>query len=481
MIGVTPASFFGETVGERPDAWIPLAMQATVLPGRDWLRDQPASVEKVMWLHAFGAARVPASLVDRAQASANLVFQQGLLALLRVGGRCRDAHGALSRPAPAPEAGRHRRVVGPRRSFRAAAGAAGRRRSGAAHRLRQPRQPAAGAHHGARPRDGRAAGAGRQPAAGWCASCSPKACAWRSLGGVAGLATALSCAQALLRLVADSSIALPAAIDLRTLAFVFGLTLVAGLLLGLLPALRITKTRSSARGCASRAAASPDPSHGCGVGKLVVVGQLALSLPLLVGAGLLVRTLVNLQQVDLGYPKDGVLTVRVDARAAGYEPAASGGGLRLDCSTRIRAVPGVRAATYSNNGSVRRIGQRRSDHGRGLHAEGARRHAARATTQIGPQYFSTLGIPVLLGREISEDGSRRRTNRLRHQRDVRRSASSPAAIRSACTSRSSTPISVTPTRSSAWSAIPVRTGCARDIEHRFYVPATQPAASISGA
>ena len=72
-----PPSFFGETVGERPDAWMPLSMLATVLPGRHWLRDQPASVEKVMWLHAFARLR-PGVALDRAQANANLVFQQGL-------------------------------------------------------------------------------------------------------------------------------------------------------------------------------------------------------------------------------------------------------------------------------------------------------------------------------------------------------------------------------------------------------------------
>ena len=46
--------------GEQPDAWMPLAMQATVLPGRAWLHDEPGSVEKVMWLHVFGRLRAGA-------------------------------------------------------------------------------------------------------------------------------------------------------------------------------------------------------------------------------------------------------------------------------------------------------------------------------------------------------------------------------------------------------------------------------------
>ena len=79
VTGVMPGSFFGETVGERPDVWVPLAMQATVLPGRDWLRDKPGSVEKVMWLHVF-ARLAPGVSPDRAQAHANVVFQQELTA-----------------------------------------------------------------------------------------------------------------------------------------------------------------------------------------------------------------------------------------------------------------------------------------------------------------------------------------------------------------------------------------------------------------
>jgi hypothetical protein len=66
VIGVAPASFFGETVGERPDVWIPLAMQSAVLPGRDWLHDAPGSAEKTMWLHAFGRLRPGVTLDSRA-------------------------------------------------------------------------------------------------------------------------------------------------------------------------------------------------------------------------------------------------------------------------------------------------------------------------------------------------------------------------------------------------------------------------------
>ena len=46
IIGVAPASFFGETVGQRPDVWLPLSLQPAVLPGRDWLHETPGDLEK---------------------------------------------------------------------------------------------------------------------------------------------------------------------------------------------------------------------------------------------------------------------------------------------------------------------------------------------------------------------------------------------------------------------------------------------------
>ncbi|MPZ21680.1 MAG: FtsX-like permease family protein, partial [Luteitalea sp.] len=77
IIGVAPPPFFGETVGQRPDVWLPLSMQAVVLPGDDWLRDKPGDPAKVMWLHVFGRLS-PGVTIEQAQADANVVFQRGL-------------------------------------------------------------------------------------------------------------------------------------------------------------------------------------------------------------------------------------------------------------------------------------------------------------------------------------------------------------------------------------------------------------------
>ena len=251
-----------------------------------------------------------------------------------------------------------------------------------------------------------------------------------TLGGVIGLATAFLLREGLLRLVSDTAIALPSALDVRLLAFVFVLTLVSGLFLGLLPALRITKAeavtglREQGRGIAGSVA-------WLRIGKAVVIGQLALSLPLLVGAGLLVRTLVNLQRVDLGYSKDNLLTVRVDAKAAELRPDRQALAFET-LLERIRAMPGVRSGTFSNNGLFGG-----SDNGDQINVEGytpkgRQRHADRATTRSAPatsRRWACRSCSAARSRPTDRPADAACASSTRRSR----SSSSPGAIRSACT------------------------------------------------
>jgi predicted permease len=293
------------------------------------------------------------------------------------------------------------------------------------------------------------------------------------LGGLAGLGAALLLREGLLLLV-SGTVTLPPALDARVLAFVFALTLAAGLLLGLLPALRITGANPTA-GLKEQGRGNTGSIAWLRVGKLVVVAQLALSLPLLVGAGLLVRTLSNLQGVDLGYAKEPLLLLHLDAEAAGFEPIRQAAAIE-GLLERIRAVPGVERASYSNNGLFGG-----SDNGDQIAVEG---YAARANEnlgsrydQVGPGYFSTLGIPVRLGREITAQD--------------RAGGPMVCVINETFAKRffdGRNPIGLHVSQEYA----EVRhsyevVGVVRDsrqnrlrgeVEHRFYVPATQPAASI---
>ncbi len=470
VIGVMPASFFGETVGERPDVWVPLAMQASVLPGRDWLHDKPGSVEKVMWLHVF-ARLAPGVSMDRAQAHANVVFQQGLSAY----------YGSVA------DAGKRKQFLDQRLVLkRAATGASSLRNNfseplfvllGAAGlvlliacsnlgNLLLARATARSREMAVRLALGASRGrlVRQLMTEGLCLA---------ALGGLAGLLLAFLLRQGLLRLVSDT-IALPAALDVRLFGFVFALTLGAGLVLGVLPSMRITKTqavtglREQGRGIAGSVA-------WLRIGKLVVVGQLALSLPLLVGAGLLVRTLLNLQHIDLGYSKDQLVTARIDTQAAGYDVARQSTALEA-LRARIRAVPGVRGVTYSNNGLFGG-----SDNGDQIIVEGytptGRGDNGSRYDAVGPGYFTTLGIPILLGREITEeDRVGGRMVCVINETFAKRFFSG----------RNPIGLHVTQTYADDRHTYEV-VGVVKDsrqnrlrgeIEHRFYTPITQPAASV---
>src|SRR5262245_3016961 len=471
VIGVMPASFFGETIGDRPDIWVPLAMQAAVLPGRDWLRDKPGNVEKIMWLHAFGRL-APGVSLERAQARANVVFQQGLSAY----------YGVLA------DAEKRKQFLDQRLVLKHAATGASSLRGNFSEPL-FVLLGAAGlvlliacsnlgnlllARTTARSREMAvrlALGASRGRLV---RQLMTESVCLATIGGLVGLLLAFLLRQGLLRLVSDT-IALPSALDLRLLGFVFALTLIAGLVLGLLPSMRVTKTHAVA-GLREQGRGIAGSSAWLRLGKLVVVGQLALSLPLLVGAGLLVRTLVNLQNVDLGYSKDRLLTIRVDAQTAGYDEARQTTAFETILA-RIRALPGVGAATYSNNGLFGG-----SDNGDQIIVEGytptGRGDNGSRYDAVGPGYFSTLGIPVLLGREIAEeDRAGGRTVCVINETFAKRFFSG----------RNPIGLHVTQTYADdrhTYEVVGVvkdsrQNRLRGDIEHRFYTPVSQPAATVN--
>ncbi|HET7100226.1 MAG TPA: FtsX-like permease family protein, partial [Terriglobia bacterium] len=169
------------------------------------------------------------------------------------------------------------------------------------------------------------------------------------VGGALGVVFASWASGALLAMVSTGAQPLPlnVAPDARVLAFTFVVSLVTALLFGTLPALRATridltpalKEGRSAAGLSSRSR----------LGKALIVSQVALSLVLLVGAGLFLRTLVKLNNVDTGFNKENVLLFSIDPVGAGYKWKK---GTRLvnlyqQIEQRVAAEPGVRAASIS--------------------------------------------------------------------------------------------------------------------------------------
>jgi predicted permease len=220
------------------------------------------------------------------------------------------------------------------------------------------------------------------------------------LGGVTAVAVAYTLYGALVHMMAesDSRFHMDFVVNLLVLAFSVGATLLAGLAFGVFPAWQATK--------ADAAVALKEQGRGAGgslgrsrSGPWLVSLQLALSLPLLVGAGLLTRTAYNLTRADLGFPAERLLLVRVDLREA-IKDAGRRDSVRREIFDRIQRVPGVRAASFSQLGIFSGGESSGTIEVEGYVPKGDRdREAARDV--VGPGYFSTLGIPMIAGREIS--------------------------------------------------------------------------------
>src|SRR6185369_10267009 len=220
------------------------------------------------------------------------------------------------------------------------------------------------------------------------------------LGGAAGLLLAWGASRALVLLLTErrQDFALSPAVDWHVLGFTVAVTLVTGIIFGLVPALRSTRVnlndslRDSGRTTAS--------GSKLNLAKGLVVVQVALSLLLVAGAGLFLRTLWNLQAVSLGYSKEHLLLMSVDGLAAGYKEARLP-GLWSDLTTRLRALPGVQGVTYSTNGLF--SGSESADE---IDVEGFTPQKDNEKfsrfDMVGPQYFATVGIPLLLGRDIGQ-------------------------------------------------------------------------------
>ena len=223
-----------------------------------------------------------------------------------------------------------------------------------------------------------------------------------AVGGVAAIAVAYVLHGSLVRMLAesDSSFHMSFSADPLVLAFVVAATVGAALLFGMLPAWQVTKAEAGAS-LKEQSRGAVGTFGQLRSGRLLVSLQLALTLPLMVGAGLLARTVYNLQRADLGFPPERVLLVRVDLRKAGVERARRASLLR-ELVGEIQRVPGVRAASFSQLGVFSGGESSTTVDVEGYTPKGDADRPS-AVDAIGPGYFSTLGVGMRLGREILEN------------------------------------------------------------------------------
>jgi predicted permease len=219
-----------------------------------------------------------------------------------------------------------------------------------------------------------------------------------TLSGALGILIALAGMRVLTRLLAngEEAFTLHAELDWHVLLVTLGLSVACGVLFGLAPALQATrpalmpklKDRSVSEPGVRLRVARPTLTQA------LVVAQIATSLLLLVGAGLFVRTLSNLQAVSLGYNGDNVLLFQVNAPRAGY-PQSKVVDFYADLRRRLSEVPGVRDVTLSHASLVRAGRAHR------IVLDGQQLQNVRVLW-TGPHFFTTMQIPIVRGREIAE-------------------------------------------------------------------------------
>ena len=218
------------------------------------------------------------------------------------------------------------------------------------------------------------------------------------LGGGLGVAFALWGIRSLTLLLANGreNFTLRADLNWHVLGVVAALSVLTGVLFGLAPALQ--STRVDLMPALKESRTGEARVHGfraLSLSRILMVSQIGITLVILMAAGLFVRTLMNLESIQLGFNRENILTFSLNARQSGHgdaEIAAFYNGLR----SRFMGIPGVRSASLSNHSL---IGDGMS--GMDVNLQGGEERNSHILT-VGSGFFTTMQIPILMGREIDE-------------------------------------------------------------------------------
>ena len=393
IVGITPAGFAGESAGQQPDVWLPLRLQPIVIPGADWLREQPP--DKVMWLQAFGRLK-PGVTMAQAEAEVNALLRRQLASFygaatlerqpdlldqrLRVQSGARGVSSALGEFASSVStlfvAVAILLVIGCANIANLLLARGASRRGELAIRL------SLGATRGQLLRH-----------------VFVESAVLAVAGGVMAIVVASGLHAGLVRLLqaSDPRLAITFVPNLPVLLFTSMATLAAAVASGILPAWQLSRTEAGGH-LADARRGTAGSARELRSGRWVVGVQLALSLPLLVGAGLLVQTIVNLQRPNLGIEAEGLLLSRLDLGRLTQDTARRDRALRAVVE-RLQATARVERVSFSQLGILNE-GISTS----GILVEGSlvSQDTPRdgALDRVGPGYFTTLGVPLRAGRDI---------------------------------------------------------------------------------
>jgi predicted permease len=391
VIGVAPPGFFGMTVGQSPDLWIPLAMQKEISPDRYGL-DQ----NLFQSLHVIARLK-PGLNPKQAQANTDVLFRQilrGYLGPRPSKEELNDIQHARIELTPAATGRSELRkafslplkilmVIVTLVLLIACANVANLLLARATARQREIAvRMSLGAHRSRLIRQLLA----ESGLLGF-------------IGALLGVAFASGASRLLLAMVSTGSELVPLRVapDAGVLAFTVAVTVLTVFLFGTAPALRATRLDLAPSLKAGRGVFSAPLRNG--LSRVLVIGQVALSLVLLAGAGLFLRSLANLAKVDVGFDKQNVLRIRVDPASAGYHTDARLGSMMRRVEERVDSLPGVRGASFAL--SVFDGGGWSSDD---VNVPGRNRLKNDRSVDfniVGPDYFEIMKMPILLGRALT--------------------------------------------------------------------------------
>jgi predicted permease len=394
IIGVAPPGFFGEVVGDRPDLWVPMMMQPFI-SSHNVLEN--ANINSLLLIGRLK----PGTTIAEARANVNAVVEHALRFTLdaKLSSDDRDAIQKMKIAVLVSSGSR---------------GLSRLRQEFATPLLLLLAMVAlvllVACVNVANLMLARSATRQREIAVRFAMGASParvvrqlltESLVLAVLGGTCGLLMAHWGSVLLVRLVSAGNTTnspLSLELDWRVLGFTAGVCISAGILFGLAPALRVVRVKLSR----SLKEGGRDFATGqkSGARYLLTAAQISLGVLVLMVASLLVRSLQNLQEADLGYSRDQLLLVPIDLVASGYQ------GPAIQIATQelllqFSRLPGVRRVTASYNGLF--SGNESAD---AIHIDGVSSENAKdsVTTDdgVGPNYFDTIGAPVILGRDITQ-------------------------------------------------------------------------------
>jgi predicted permease len=386
IVGIMPPDFFGTRVRRSPDYWLPLVFQPQIELRKSSLEDK-----NVYWLNLVGRLKRGIQM-EQAQAGVNMELQQFLTE--QSGSQLNDEQRLAIQSTYVSLASGARGLSGLRFFYSqalrmlmvivvlvlliACANVGNLLLSRAAARqaeisLRQ----ALGASRGRLVRQ-----------------LLTESLLLAVIGGVAGIILAQWGVSVLVSRLAATS-PLDVKPDASVLLFTLGISLVSGVLFGIAPALRATKADLTS---ALKEKSTQGRKGRFNLGSALVVAQVAVSLVLLVGAGLFARSLIKLQQEDLGFNRDNVLLASVDTRLAGYKPAELSAVYR-QLYDRLNTLPNVQSATLASYSPMAGTSTNSTVTVRG-YTPNKGEDMSVSDILIGPGFGETLGVPLLMGREI---------------------------------------------------------------------------------